>query len=219
VATQATIVCLANSTKLGSRCVAGIDVDDREWIRPIGSGEHGAVLSSERKYADNTEPQLLDLIELSLARPTPQPGQPENWKIAPGQWRKVGYLDDDDARELLEELATEEPLFGSNARSFAAEHVTAGNVPGSLAVVCPEHLTWEKNLWSKIRCSFFQAGSWHDFPVTDPVWLAKFKNDPPDSTFEHSEHEVPFLVVSLSDVDPKTDQHWKLIAGVIGLPV
>ncbi len=219
MATQATIVCLANSKKLGSRCVAGVDVDDGEWIRPIGSGDHGAVIRSERTYADDAEPQLLDLIRLSLARPTPQPGQPENWKLAPGRWRKVGQLDDDEAWELLENLATDEPLFGSNARSFSAEYVAAGKVPCSLAVVRPERLTWEKNPWSKVRCSFLHAGSWHDFPVTDPVWVAQFKNDPPDSSFEHSEHEVPFLVVSLGDLDPNTDQHWKLVAGVIGLPV
>ena len=219
MATNATIACLANSRKLGARCIAGVDVNAGEWIRPIGSGDHGAVIHSERTYADDSEPQLLDLIELSLAGSAPQPGQPENWKLAPGRWRKVGHLDDDEALELLERLTTDEPLFGSNARSFSADHVAAGEVPRSLGVVRPERLTWEKNPWSKVRCSFFHAGSWHDFPVTDPVWVAMFKNDPLNSSFEHSDDEVPFLVVSLGDLDPNTDQHWKLVAGVVGLPV
>ncbi len=129
MATQATIVCLANSTKLGSRCVAGVDVEDGEWIRPVGSGDHGAVTRSERTYVDGSEPQLLDLIELSLARPTPQPGQPENWRLAPGRWCNVGHLAPDDAWVLLEELATDEPLFGSNHRSCSATDVRGGAVP------------------------------------------------------------------------------------------
>jgi hypothetical protein len=213
-----TIVCLANSTKLGSRCVAGVDIEDGEWVRPIGSGDHGAVIRTERTYADGTEPGLLDLIELTLARPVPQPGQPENWKLAPGRWRKAGHLDDDDAAELLEELATDDPIFGSNARSFSASQVAAGDVPSSLALVRPQRLTWTKNAWSKVRCNFFHAGSWHDFPVTDPVWAAEFNDDKPDTTFNHSENEVPFLVISLGEADPRYDQHWKLVAGVVCLP-
>ena len=212
------IVCLANSTKLGSRCVAGVDVERDEWIRPIGSGEHGAVIRSERTYIDGTEPELLDLIELSLARPAPRPGQPENWELAPGRWKKVGHLDEVDAWELVESLATEEPIFGSNARSIPAAEVEAGRITSSLAVVRPQSLTWVKNAWSKVRCQFPHAGSWHDLPVTDPVWSAEFDGDDPDTTFDHSADEVPFLVISLGEPDPRQNRHWKLVAGVIGLP-
>lgn len=218
MATEKTIVCLANSTKLGSRCVAGVDVESDEWIRPIGSGDHGAVIRSERTYIDGTEPELLDLIELSLSRPTPRPGQPENWKLAPGRWQKVGELDEDDARELLENLATEDPVFGSDARSIPAAEVEAGKITSSLAIVRPQQLTWIKNAWSKVRCRFFHAGSWHDFPVTDPAWIAAFDGDPPDTTFVHSPEEVPFLVISLGEPDPRQNRHWKLVAGVISLP-
>lgn len=218
MATRTTIVCLANSTKLGERCVAGVDVEDGDWIRPIGLGNHGAVTRSERTYGDDNEPQLLDLIELSLARPTPQPGQPENWRLAPGQWKKVGRLYDDDARELLDELATDSPVFGFNDRFVAAAAVQACAVSESLAIVRPKRLWWEKNLKSKVRCHFFHAGRWHDLPVTDPVWEAEFDDDEPGATFQHSKDEVLYLVVSLGEADPTYDRHWKLVAGVLGLP-
>ena len=59
-----TIVCLANSKKLGDRCVAGFEIDSQQWIRPIGSGSHGAVTAAEQTLDDGTLPGILDLISL-----------------------------------------------------------------------------------------------------------------------------------------------------------
>ena len=215
--TLQTIVCLANSKKLGAYCVAGVDPATREWIRPLGSGSHGAVTKQEQELDDGTRPGLLDLIEIPLGRAVPQHGQPENWELARGPWRRTGRLNDEDARALLEALSIEAPVFGTNERSISVAEVEAGNVPSSLAVVRPQQLRWTKRVWpegTKIRAVFRHAGVWHDLPVTDPAWIAEFVDDSPGD-FRHDDAEQVYLVLSLGE--PMDDEHWKLVAGVLCL--
>lgn len=217
--TWKTMVCVANSKKLGAYCIAGVQPESNEWIRPMGSGSHGAVTIAEQTFSDGARPELLDLIELPLERRLPQPGQPENWELAPGTWRKLGELDDNEARALLESLVTNEPLFGTDERSISVADVAAGRVQSSLAVIRPESLNWEKRVWPErttIRAEFFHAGATHSLPVTDPAWLAHFVHDPPGD-YGHVDTEQVFLVVSLGE--PMDDEHWKLVAGVICLSV
>src|SRR5438876_1103144 len=96
------------------------------WAHKLGSHEPPAPESGSR-------PELLDLIEMQLGGPVPQPGQPENWSLAPGRWRSAGRLGDDEATELLTDLSTETPVFGTNERSVSVVEVEAGNVTHSLA--------------------------------------------------------------------------------------
>ncbi len=220
MATWKTIVCLANSWKLGAYCVAGVEPQSHEWIRPIGSGSHGAVTAAQQRFCDGTRPELLDLVELPLARSMPQLGQPENWTLAPGLWRKTGQLDADTARDLLEALVTDEPLFGTNEAFISVADVDAGRVHESLAVVRPDELQWEKRADfrggpPKIRCQFVQAAGRHDLPVTDPAWEALFVHDK-IGHYELDDSEEVYLVVSLGEA--WNEKHWKLVAGVICLP-
>ncbi len=212
-------MCLANSKKLGAYCIAGVDKESNEWLRPIGSGRHGAITPAEQTLDGGTRPVLLDVIELPLQEPIPQPGQPENWALATGRWRKVGELNDDEARTLVEGLATNEPVFGTVERSISVADVANGLVECSLAVIRPESLTWVKRVWPErttIRAEFRHAGAWQSLPITDPAWLAHFVHDPPGD-HRHADTEDVFLVVSLGE--PMEDEHWKLVAGVICLPI
>jgi hypothetical protein len=218
VVPRKTIVCLANSRKLGDRCVAGIDVDSGEWIRPVGSGSHGAVTRDEQELDDGSLPSVLDLISVPLGRAAPQEGQPENWHLGPGRWKKVGELDEGEARKLLEQLATDEPVFGTNARSVSVAAVEAGEVTNSLAVVRAVSLSWVKSSkyggGTQVRCEFLHAGTRHDLPVTDLAWLKHFAGDPVGE-YGHVDSEEVFLVISLGE--PMNDEHWKLVAGVVCL--
>lgn len=217
---QKTVVCLANSKKLGARCFAGVEQDSQTWIRPIGSGSHGAITFDEQTLDDGSRPELLDLIEMQLSGPVPQPGQPENWGLAPVQWRRVGQVSDHEASELLMGLSTETPVFGTNERSVSVAEVAAGSVTSSLAVVRPQDLNWEKRRGftggTQIRGQFVHAGQWHDLPLTDPAFLAQFVNYE-IGDYAHSVAEEVFLVISLGE--PMNEEHWKLIAAVVGLPV
>ena len=61
-----TIVCLANSYKHGGRCIAGIDIDNGQWIRLHGNSTDGALCACEYMLDDGSEPRLLDVIEVEL---------------------------------------------------------------------------------------------------------------------------------------------------------
>lgn len=98
------ICVLANSAKNKNRCVAGLEIQRDasgeiqwgNWIRPVSPHDNGAVNFPERRLANRAhhpEPQLLDLIEISLKHHEADPVQPENWLIAAGgNWRWLGSI-------------------------------------------------------------------------------------------------------------------------------
>jgi hypothetical protein len=87
-----TIICLANSWKHGDRCIAGINPQTREWIRPVSDLNDGRVPKPMR-LIDGQEPQLLDILEIPLANHGSDFGfEKENRSIMPGKWRKLGRV-------------------------------------------------------------------------------------------------------------------------------
>ena len=92
-ATFEKIICLANSWKLGERCIAGIDLDTGKWVRPVCDNlypENGKVPRSVRLIAGR-EPELLDLLEIPLADSGNDFGfECENLSVLSGQWRCLG---------------------------------------------------------------------------------------------------------------------------------
>jgi len=87
-------VCLANSRKLGGRCVAGIEIERGRmvgWIRPISHRPGAAVSGQERQFQDGSEPRLLDLCRVRLLAHVPDAHQSENWLLdASRRWRRMG---------------------------------------------------------------------------------------------------------------------------------
>jgi hypothetical protein len=206
------LVCLANSRKgEGGLCFAGVDPETHNWLRPIGSGWLGAVQQSEQILADGSIAGLLDVVAVPLLGPTPEVGQPENWELASGQWERVGTLGRDEARELLERLATDEPVFGNRGK---AVHVDAiPDLEESLAVIAPDHVTWRVDASSHVRAFFEHAGRELELAVTDPAVEQVFADVPPG---DHNwrEDEDCFLVLSIT-AEAHNDFHTKLVAGVI----
>ncbi len=214
-----TIVCLANSFKRGGSCFAGIDLESGAWARPLGTGEEDAVTATEQTFADGTRPRLLDIVEIPLHEAAPETGQPENWRQAAGRWTRTGHMNPDEVRALLEPLVLDTPVFGTNERSIPATEACREEVASSLAVVSPRNLRWHKEVWperSRVRAVFEHAGAYHSLPVTDPDTCARLaqalagdhRADPTRETF---------LVISLTK--PHEEEHWKLVAGVVALPV
>ena len=81
------LICLVNSNKMRGRCVAGLRVDGKGWIRPIAPDtDHGQFFLHHFQLDDGSEPKVLDLIRLNLAHAQPVPGQPENWVVGKERW-------------------------------------------------------------------------------------------------------------------------------------
>src|SRR5712692_1082271 len=83
---QVDIICLANSRKLGGRCVAGLRVDGLGWLRPVGALPDGTLYPPDYTLADGTEAALLDLVQIGIRARRPAPHQPENWVIGGTPW-------------------------------------------------------------------------------------------------------------------------------------
>ncbi len=81
------IICMANSRKLGGRCVAGLRLDGGGWIRPVAPTPEGTLYRSTCTLNGRTEVRPLDVIEVDVARPRPDPHQPENWVLTNRRWK------------------------------------------------------------------------------------------------------------------------------------
>ncbi|MCS7256519.1 MAG: hypothetical protein RMJ05_05235 [Thermomicrobium sp.] len=98
-------VCLANSRKLGGRCVAGIELDadfrPGGWIRLV-SARPGRELQAERLCTDGIDPKVLDVLEADVLRPAPLPYHPEDWLVDPRRrWRRVSRVPWEFLRSLV----------------------------------------------------------------------------------------------------------------------
>lgn len=99
---MARIVCLANSKKHQGRCIAGIDIDTGEWIRPVS--HNGDAIYNERFIDGKDEPQLLDLLEIPLGGQAPDRGcQPENRFLGNGAWRLIRHLSVSDIDKYVDD--------------------------------------------------------------------------------------------------------------------
>jgi hypothetical protein len=61
------IVCLANSYKHDNRCVAGISLVTKKWVRLVSKHVHGCVTRAEASYSNGQDVALLDVFEAEVA--------------------------------------------------------------------------------------------------------------------------------------------------------
>ena len=88
------LVILAKSAKYGNYCVAGIELSTNKWIRPISHDEkiEDAVPATDLIYSDNTEAQILDVVEIDFEdTPAENKIQPENFFYKNSTWKKLGH--------------------------------------------------------------------------------------------------------------------------------
>jgi hypothetical protein len=191
------IVCLANSRKSGGRCVAGLRVDGKGWVRPIADREGGALLVRETLLDDGTESRVLDVIEVPLGTAKPDRYQPENWLISDGPWKLVSRTEAG-VRELIERsLASGPDILGNQADHIPMAAFSSQAAVASLAVTRPTSLEWlrERDYYGRerTRVLFKVGGATHILPLTDPVWESKLKS------LEHGIHARRAAGLSKSD--------------------
>ncbi len=86
------IVILANSFREGNRCIAGIDVQTGDWVRPVSPPDGGAMTRGLRNI-DGREPELREIVEVSVQSTGPDVGcQPENRLADAVPWRRIGVM-------------------------------------------------------------------------------------------------------------------------------
>lgn len=221
------IVCLANSYKHDNRCVAGISLITKTWVRLIGRTVPGCLTRHEARYLDGREPAILDVIELELDDTCGSNCHPENIFVAGSPWRHIKHFDSSPEFEMLCAIVNSEPV----VLEGYCDRIDVGRferVPAkvSLGLLSPEDLWWwirEDKGKRRFRAIFRlgEAGRIrYDLPVTDPAWLDQL-HLLPAGIFPHAMlcgNPCPGTLLTASLSEPFEGFHYKLIAGVINFP-
>jgi len=215
----ARFVCLANSYKEGGRCVAGIMLDHNSnpiiqgglprWIRPISTEGHGEIRVDLVDHLC-----LLDIVEIEVVEYVGEGYQSENATFRENTIRVIGAFHP----ERLYELCEQRPLlFGNRGKAVHLDHIIRLNHSLTLVQAARfeviEYTTEDDPDRKKIRLSFNYKGIQYDFPITDPIFKNNYQDNP------HFVDDTNGLLLTLSVGVPLQEWHFKLVAGVIAIPL
>ena len=211
------LIVLANSIKMGGRCLAGIDVVTGTWIRPISSQTHGELDARKCFIKDDGRSRavkFLDVIELPIGEPILTPGQPENRKLLGGDWSFIKSMDQQTAVNVLDALALSDGstdlLFNRDSEVEYSEACN-GLVLKSLTLVKVSdptfYLRLRHGISPQLRAKFLFADMEYDLPVTHDQGWTKYAREEPD----RFSAGIWYFTISLGE--PYKEKMWKLIAG------
>jgi len=221
------ILCLANSYKHDHRCVAGISLVTKQWVRLVGKEAPGCVTRKEASYPDGKEVALLDVFEAELGEKCGSRCHPEDVYVTGSPWCLVRRFDPVSDVQFLDDYVNKEPMVlqGYCDRVLVSQFEKTP-AKCSLGLIHPEDLWWwtrEEKGKRRTRAVFRlgQVGRVrYDLPVTDPKWLDLLNLLPagihPHSLLSGCKLSKTFLAISLSE--PFEGFHYKLVAGVVCLP-
>lgn len=217
------VVCLARSRKMSGLCVAGREFDSEiigSWIRPVSNRPHEEVSPLEARYDDGSQAQLLDIIEMSLGEPKPNPVQPENWLLDTERpWRRAGQIDLSDLPAFTEG-ATPLWMNGSSSGDGQNDRVPEDLAPemgSSLRLIHVDAVEFSVSAPSqnfgdperKVRGHFSFAGDEYALRVTDLAIEARI------TPLEDGRYPGGPCFLTISLAEPWKGFCYKLIAAVI----
>jgi hypothetical protein len=221
------ILCLANSYKHDHRCVAGISLASKRWVRLVGKKIPGCLTVQETCYEDGSEVALLDVFEAELGEACASKSHPEDVFVTDRRWRPKRRFDEPRDAAFVKNILSKQPmlLHGYGDRIYARKFAES-QASHSLELVRPDDLWWwvrDENGKRKNR-ALFRLGhvvrARYDLAVTDPQWLEQLR---PRSAgiYHHSElfnAKPPATLLTVSLSETFQGFHYKLVAGVISLP-
>lgn len=218
-------ICLANSKKIGGRCVAGLRLDCDEWIRPVSPESEGKLRRRDCALDDGNEAALLDVIEVNVSEHRPKPYQPENWVLGKDQWKLIARVNPNDAYMLLKRVLVAGPeVFGNTGDRVPLSGLQDQPIPQSLTLVEPEDVSWHIGTSAsgkrQTRARFGLNRASYDLAITDPVWEHRLRGLDlgPHSREAAGVGRDEVLLFTISLGGPFQGQCYKLTAGVLLVP-
>ena len=219
------IVCLANSRKLGGRCIAGKECRDngpRGWIRPVSDRPSEEVSRHERQYENGSDPQVLDIIDIPVTCHKPKYHQQENWLLDTDyHWSKSGVILQKELVRFVDPVRSlwingYNTLYGRNdeipidkARSLDSSLSLIHVDDLSLVVSTPGEAFG--NPTPQVRGRFSYREEEYALRITDPLCEKEYLSRM-GGPYEIGE---AFLTISLGELFPERNACYKLIAAVI----
>lgn len=212
------IVCLANSRKHSGWCVAGRELireRPRAWVRPVSNRPKEEVSAYERQYADGSDPQLLDIIDIPLLQASPRDHQKENWLLdSKARWSKVGQYPRSDLNLLANTGGT---LWsnGYSTRNGQNDQIPIGiaaTETGSLKLICIDSLQINVYCYYNkrhVQAQFQFYGTDYALKVTDPMIEEKYL------ARQDGEYRLGKCYLTISLGEAFNGYCYKLVAAVI----
>ncbi|HOU49721.1 MAG TPA: hypothetical protein PLR10_00790 [Smithella sp.] len=205
------LIILANSRKMGNRCIAGIDAESGEWIRPcFENGDSG--VPWHIRQVNGVEPQLLDIIKIPLADDGPHRDiQPENRTILAGAWQKVGEKSIQDALKYCQQ--TNLILFNTDRKVHVNILRTVPSRDKRSLFLIRTHVSFSTESayrGKRVNARFIHEANAYCIPVTDYEYERRFP------AYGTAEAEC-LLTISLGIPYEIDNYCYKFVAGVIEL--
>ena len=210
---MAQIICLANSYKTGGRCIAGIDIETGEWIRPVPENINKAI--RDQRMINGREPKLLDILEIPVENYGPDERcQPENRLLKRGRWTRKGRLK---PRDLLKYCEDDSIILHNHKDRVPPDEFSQKPKCKwkSLQLIHSKRVDFYQNPWGK-WCVSFSYGDRQclELKLTDPILLSRLSNR---KTISRS----CILTISLGTPFRRQPSDiefcWKMVAGVVEL--
>lgn len=214
---KARFICLANSIKLGGRCLGGIELDlnnnplvvngHPKGLRPICCNTpHGELPTHLVSHIN-----ILDIIEIEIINQSNENNhQSENVIFKENSLNVIGRYEINELDKLCDNRNI---IFGNKGKALSSEAIA--NLSYSLMVIKVTKFevfekTYDNNPEKpQIRLLFSYNQTLYDFPITDPVFLHRYKSNP------NILDEYAKLYISLSLGVNYNDWYYKLVAGII----
>lgn len=235
------VLILAKSYKPGGRCIAGKKVEYNtatntvivgNWVRPVsndGTG-HGTLTREMYTYSDNTEVNILDIVEIPILRSSPIAGQPENFIIDQSvTWKKVTTFSPTHVQKLVDQTNSIWLEDGVSTDIVTSSYDENGLITQSLYLIKPTNLMltlsldyndYEGKYKRKIVAQFDYDGvRYENLSVTCPSTRRVLTNQYPEEgggpvTMPLRKGDDYNLCISLSPRFGEQNHHYKLIATV-----
>lgn len=210
------IVCLANSFRVGGRCLGGIELDHNnnpiiqnsrpKWVRPVCNTEHEEVPTHLVSHIS-----LLDIVEFEEIQATGHGHQSENVLFKTNSIKTNGRFPVARLNNISDN-GHFNLVFG-NRGAAVPEHIV-GDLDHSLILLSltefeTNERVFEGRQYPQIKLSFRYNGNLYNFPITDPSFLHRYGLN---NNILQNKSKV---FASLSLAAPHQEWSSKLVAGII----
>jgi hypothetical protein len=197
------VLLLANSKKLGGRCLAGLRTDTWTWFRPVSDTKHGAISTKDCEVVGGVL-RPLDLMVCEIVKSLPAPHQAENWLIKEGSIRLISHKSMIDVEDRLGSASKGNPYFlGSSNPSISPSFFSGkANAQPSLALI-------------EVESALVDESRHIHFTHENRDWNLKLTDEYFSVPGDTNDIGPAYLCISVGEYWQKMDSHWKFVAGVI----